>query len=95
MLAFRMLLRHVEVGVAVDVGVAEPFEVREQDARLLLHALDQALAARGTMTSMCAVEAGEHMADRGSVVLQSSSRPRQAGALEAGDQAASGSPAPS
>ena len=38
--------RHVEVGVAIDVGVADAFEVREhRHARLLLHARDQALAA--------------------------------------------------
>ena len=38
--------RHVEIGVAIDVGVADAFEMREhRHARLRLHALDEALAA--------------------------------------------------
>ena len=38
--------RHVEFGAAVDVGVADAFEMREDgNARLVLHALDEALAA--------------------------------------------------
>ena len=81
--------RHVEIGVTVDVGVAEALEVREhRHARLLLHALDQALAATRHDDIDGAVEAAKHVADGGAVGCRHELDRRlgQAGALEAGDE---------
>ena len=62
------LLRHLEIGGAVDVDVAHAFEMREhRHARLRLHARDQALAAARHDHVDVAVEAGEHLADRRAV----------------------------
>ena len=59
-----MRLRHVEIGAAVDVGVADAFQMREhRHARFLLHARDQALAAARHDHVDGAVEALEHQAD--------------------------------
>ena len=56
-----MRLRHLQVGAAVDVGVADAFQVREhRHARLLLHARHQALAAARHDHVDGAVEALQH-----------------------------------
>ena len=60
--------RHGEVRRRMDIGVAEPVEMGEdRDARLRLHARDEALAAARHDDVERAVEAGEHGPDRGTV----------------------------
>ena len=57
-------MRHGEIGGAVDVGVADAFEVREhRHARFVLHAVDEALAAARHDDVDRAVEALQHEAD--------------------------------
>ena len=52
------------IRLGVDVGVAQAFEVADDgDARFLLHAGDEALAAAGHDNIELAAEAGEKMAD--------------------------------
>ena len=94
-----MFTRHVEVGVAIDVDVAHAFEMREhRHARLLLHALDEALAAARHDDVDAAVEAGQHVADGGAVgaSARAGSRPRASpAAFEPGDEAGMDGAAPS
>ena len=60
--------RHVEVGRAVDVEMADAFEMREhRHARLLLHPRDQALAAARHDHVEIAGKALQHLADGGAV----------------------------
>ena len=84
------LLRHGEVGGFVDIDVAEAFEMGEdRHARLVLHAGDEAFPAARHDDVDGAAEAGQHGADGGAVrhrhVLDRVLR--QAGGLEAGDEA--------
>ena len=82
--------RHVEPGGAVDVEVAEPFEMREdRHARLLLHARDQALAAARDDDVEIAGQARQHGADGGAVGgrHELDRVGRQAGGTQALDQA--------
>ncbi len=56
--------RDVEIGAAIDVGVADAFEMREhRHAGLGLHAGDEALAAARHDHVDGAVEARQHVAD--------------------------------
>ena len=60
--------RHLEVGVAVDVDVADALEVADhRHPRLGLHARDEALAAARHDHVDEVGHAGEHLADRGAV----------------------------
>ena len=92
------LLRHLEVGGLVDVDVADAFEMREhRHARLVLDALDQALAAARHDHVDRAVEAREHQRRprRGRASARAGSR-RPAGRRRAGPRPARrGSRAPS
>ena len=54
-----------EIGVSVDIDVADAFEMREhRHARFFLHARDEAFAAARNDEVDGAVEALEHFADR-------------------------------
>src|SRR3546814_7462579 len=58
----------VEIGRAVDIDVADAFQMRENGhARFVLHALDQAAAAARHDHVDEAVETGKHGADRRAV----------------------------
>jgi len=60
--------RHIEIGVTVDIDVADAFEMGEdRHARLVLHAGNEALAAARHDHVEIAVEPAQHFADGGAV----------------------------
>ena len=84
------LHRHVEIGRAVDIEMADAFEMGEdRHPRLALHAPDQAFAAARNDHVEIAVEAVQHLADGGAVGgrHQLDGIFRQAGRLQPFDQA--------
>ena len=61
-------LRHLEIGGAIDIDMADAFEMREhRHARFVLHARDKALAAARHDHVDAAVKPAQHLADRGAV----------------------------